>query len=147
MKVLLSIKPRFAEKIFNGSKKFEFRSIFKNAHIKTVLVYASSPTQKVIGEFEIELILNQDLSALWAETKDHAGINEEYFYKYFGEKEQGFAIKIKKTKKYKTPLCLKEHFNCGRCHGPTHPYIHYCARCRIRLLSKFSTPPLELPAR
>lgn len=31
MKVLLSIKPEFAERIFNGSKKYEFRKvIFKN---------------------------------------------------------------------------------------------------------------------
>ena len=31
MKVVLSIKPEFANKIFDGTKKFEFRkSIFKN---------------------------------------------------------------------------------------------------------------------
>ena len=31
MKVLLSIKPEFAEKILNGTKRFEFRKgIFKN---------------------------------------------------------------------------------------------------------------------
>jgi predicted transcriptional regulator len=111
MKVLLSIKPCFAEKIFEGSKRFEFRrSIFKNADIKTILVYASSPTQKVIGEFQIERILNKDLAALWEETKEYAGIDQEYFYRYFIDKRQGFAIKIKEAKKYKTPLCLKEHF-------------------------------------
>ena len=55
MRVLLSIKPEFAELIFKGTKKFEFRkSIFKNSEIKTVVVYASSPMQKVIGEFEID---------------------------------------------------------------------------------------------
>ena len=112
MKVLLSIKPGYAEKIFDGSKKFEFRrSIFKNANIKTIIVYASSPTRKVIGEFEIERILNQDLASLWEQTKEHAGIDESFFYQYFGDKQQGFAIKIKKTKKYNIPLCLKEHFN------------------------------------
>ena len=31
MKVVLSIKPQFANKIFDGTKKFEFRkAIFKN---------------------------------------------------------------------------------------------------------------------
>src|SRR5450631_3049172 len=112
MKVLLSIKPAFAEKIFDGTKKFEFRrTIFKNENITTVIVYASSPTQKVIGEFEIERILKNDLSTLWNETKEYAGIDEEYFYRYFEDKENGFAIKIKKTKKYKKPLCIKQHFN------------------------------------
>ena len=53
MKVVLSIKPEFANKIFDGSKKFEFRKvIFKNEKIKTVIVYASSPVQKVIGGFK-----------------------------------------------------------------------------------------------
>lgn len=112
MKVLLSIKPEFAQLIFNGTKKFEFRrSIFKNTSIKTVVVYASSPMQKVIGEFEIDNIINDELDNLWARTKQYAGIDKEYFYQYFAEKENGFAIKIRKTKKYKKPLCLREDFN------------------------------------
>ena len=38
MKVLLSIKPEFAEKIFNGTKKYEFRkSIFKNKDVDKVI--------------------------------------------------------------------------------------------------------------
>lgn len=112
MKVLLSIKPEFANKIFNGSKKFEFRRvIFKSPDVKTIIVYASSPVQKVIGEFEIEEILNEDLNSLWEKTKDFAGIPEQFFFQYFGEKHKGFAIRIKKTKKYKTPLCLRKDFN------------------------------------
>jgi predicted transcriptional regulator len=111
MKVLLSIKPEFANKIFDGTKKFEFRrSIFKNGEIKKIIVYASSPTQKVIGEFEIEEILNEELESLWQKTKEFAGIQEHYFYQYFNEKEKGFAIRIKSPKKYKKPLCLKKDF-------------------------------------
>jgi predicted transcriptional regulator len=69
MKVLLSIKPEFAYKIFEGTKKFEFRkAIFKNSKIKSVVVYASSPVQKVIGEFEIDEILNDEPNKLWEKT-------------------------------------------------------------------------------
>lgn len=112
MKVVLSIKPEFAFKIFNGTKKFEFRkSIFKNEKIKTIIVYASSPVQQVIGEFEIEEVLNHDLSTLWDLTQEFSGISEEFYYEYFTNKEQGFAIKIKKTRKYRTPKCLRADFN------------------------------------
>ncbi len=112
MKVVLSIKPEFAFKIFEGTKKFEFRkSIFKNEKIKTIIVYASSPVQQVIGEFEIEKVLNHDLSTLWDLTQEFSGISEEFYYKYFTNKEQGFAIKIKKTRKYRTPKCLRTDFN------------------------------------
>jgi len=112
MKVVLSIKPQFANKIFDGSKKYEFRkAIFKNEKIKTVIVYASSPVQQVIGEFEIEKIITHDIDTLWCLTQHYSGISEDYFYEYFAEKEMGYAIKIKKTKKYKTPKCLKADFN------------------------------------
>lgn len=112
MKVLLSIKPKYADLIFDGTKKFEFRrTIFKNENIKTIVVYASSPVQKVIGEFEIEAILNTNLSLLWKQTKEHAGIDKQYFLEYFINKEKGYAIKIKKTRKYRKPLCLREDFN------------------------------------
>jgi predicted transcriptional regulator len=112
MKVVLSIKPEFAYKIFDGSKRFEFRRvIFKNEKIKSVIVYASSPVQQVIGEFEIQNIHNHDLDTLWELTQEYSGISEDYYYQYFGDKEQGYAIEIKKTKKYRKPKCLREDFN------------------------------------
>lgn len=112
MKVLLSIKPEFAKKIFDGTKKFEFRkTIFKNKNVKTVIVYASSPVQKVIGEFEIEEILSLDLDTLWNKTRDYSGISEDFFYEYFAQKEVGYAIKIKKVIKYKEPKKLWDEFN------------------------------------
>ncbi|SCY73536.1 hypothetical protein [Flavobacterium caeni] len=112
MKVVLSIKPEFANKIFDGTKKFEFRkAIFKNQDVKTILVYSSSPVQKVIGEFQIEHILKDNLASLWETTKDYSGITEDYFYQYFADKETGFAIKIKSKKKYTKPKCLRADFN------------------------------------
>jgi predicted transcriptional regulator len=112
MKVILSIKPEFAFKIFDGSKKFEFRkSIFKNENVKSVIVYASSPVQQVIGEFEIEDILNYDLQTLWTLTQEFSGISEDFYYKYFADKDKGFAIKIKNTRKYLKPKSLRIDFN------------------------------------
>ena len=112
MKVLLSIKPEFAFKIFEGIKKFEFRKvIFKKPNIKTVVVYASSPVQQVIGEFEIDDILSSTPSTIWEMTKMDSGISEDFFFEYFASKEIAHAIKIKSTKRYTKPLNLKEDFN------------------------------------
>jgi predicted transcriptional regulator len=112
MKVVLSIKPEFAYKIFDGTKRFEFRkAIFKNPLVKQVIVYASSPVQRVIGEFEIEEILNCNKKQLWELTKQGSGISEDFFFKYFKEKEDGYAIRIKNTMEYENPRCLKEEYN------------------------------------
>ncbi len=111
MKVLLSIKPNFAEQIFNGSKTYEFRrTIFKNKNIRTVVVYVSSPIQQVIGEFEIGEIIYASLPNLWKKTQFTAGLSKKQFYKYFSDKEKGYAIEIKKIRKYRKPLSLKQDF-------------------------------------
>lgn len=111
MKVLLSIKPQFADRIFDGSKGYEFRkAIFKNPDIRTVVVYASSPKQMVIGEFEIDSILSDSPERLWEQTKGSAGVESDYFFEYFSERKKGFAIVVKNPKLYKKPLCLRKHF-------------------------------------
>ncbi len=112
MKVLLSIKPEFAERIFNGSKMYEFRKvIFKNADIKTVVVYASSPVQRVIGEFDIESILSDEPERIWEKTADSSGISKEFFFDYFKQKDIAFAIKVEAARRYKTPVSLQDAYN------------------------------------
>jgi len=107
MKVLLSIKPEFALKIFDGSKKYEYRrAIFKNPEVSRVIVYASEPIKRIIGEFEIEDILHDELPALWIKTRNHAGISERRFFEYFAGKPKGYAIKVKTATMYDDPLPL-----------------------------------------
>lgn len=101
MKVLLSIKPKYAELILNGEKKYEFRrAIFKRPLVKKVVIYASSPISKVIGEFEIEDILSLDVSELWAYTMEYSGVEKDFYDSYFSGKNIGHAIKIKSVKRY-----------------------------------------------
>ena len=66
MQVLLSIKPEYAEKILNGEKKYEFRKVLpKNKSITKVIIYATMPIGKVIGEFEIAELISDSPSRLW----------------------------------------------------------------------------------
>lgn len=107
MKVLLSIKPEFVEEIEEGRKKFEYRkSIFKRNDISSVIVYATKPYGKVVGEFKIENILQDRPSKLWKDTKKFSGISKSFFNEYFSGKETGFAIQIKEYKKYDIPIDL-----------------------------------------
>jgi len=76
-----------------------------------VVVYASAPVQKVIGEFEIETIIKDELEALWQQTCAYAGISKDFFFRYFSDKACGYAIQIKKAKKYRRALCLRSDFN------------------------------------
>ena len=109
MKVLLSIKPEYVEKIFSGKKKYEFRrNIFKNKDIKLIVVYSTSPIKKVIGEFEIEKIVEGTPEQLWNLDPESTGILKEKFFDYFRNKERGYAIKIGKLTKYNQPKTLQD---------------------------------------
>lgn len=108
MKVLLSIKPEFVEQIINGNKKFEYRkTIFRRKDISSIIVYATKPYGKVVGEFEIENIMVDEPEAIWKKTKEHSGISSEYFYDYFEGKDVGYAIQIKRFIEYTSPVDLK----------------------------------------
>lgn len=109
-KALLSIKPEFASLIFDGTKKFEYRRVIFKQPISLVVVYASAPLSAVIGEFEVDQILYEDLSSLWHLTKQHSGISRKYFLDYFINKEKGYAIKIGSTFLYPIPASLKESY-------------------------------------
>lgn len=111
-KVLLSIRPEFADKIFDGTKQYEYRrALFKSQNVLKILVYASSPVQKVVGEFEIEEILSLDPSQLWKRTQLYSGISKKYFDQYFQGKRVGHAIRVKKPLLYEKPLDLKSNYD------------------------------------
>lgn len=107
--VLLSIKPEFAYKIFDGTKKYEFRKqIFKDSSIKKVIVYSSSPEQKVIGEFKIDTILRDTPSAIWLQTRDYSGISQAFYDEYFRGRQNAYAIKVASTRIYEQKKDLSD---------------------------------------
>ncbi|NPV14130.1 hypothetical protein HPY86_04280 [candidate division WOR-3 bacterium] len=110
MKVLLSIKPEFVVKILSGQKKYEFRKKIFKKEVESVVIYATSPWKAVVGEFLIEDIYELPLLELWLMTKEYAGIDESFFWKYYEGKNIGYAIKIKKIKKYKKELDIYKTF-------------------------------------
>ena len=120
-RVLLSVKPQFAEAILAGRKTFEFRrALFRRQDIDTVVLYASSPTCKVVGEFTIDEVLSLALDALWETTRDGGAIDRDYFDRYFEGRAEGYALKVKRARRYRSPLCLQKDF------GIPHPPQSFC---------------------
>ena len=114
-RVLLSIRPRFAYAILEGTKTFELRrAVFRSSSVRKIVIYASSPVSLVIGEFTIDGILALEPNRLWAATASGVGIDQEFFDNYFSGREIGFAIKVRRPRRYAKPLRLEEHFGLSR---------------------------------
>ena len=109
MRVLLSIKPEYAEKILTGVKRFEYRkTIPRNEAVHTVVLYATMPVGKVVGEFEIAGVLRESPDDLWKQTRQASGITREFFDEYFRGRKNAVAIAVSKPKRYAKPLMLKD---------------------------------------
>lgn len=108
MKILLSIKPEYAERILNGEKRFEFRrAIFRNKNVTGVVIYATLPVGKVVGEFKIARVLQASPAKLWQATSHAAGISREYFTNYFRGRSRAYAIEISTYHRYARPKPLE----------------------------------------
>jgi predicted transcriptional regulator len=105
MKLLLSIKPAFALRIFAGEKTYEFRkAVHQQPGVSVAAVYASKPIGMIIGEFEILDILSATPDELWEETQHGAGISKEFFFEYFSEREIAYALKVGAVHRFEVPI-------------------------------------------
>lgn len=114
MKILLSIKPEYAESILNGTKRYEFRRrVHTDNRVRTVVIYATLPVGKIVGEFTIGDIHAEPPKSLWNRTKDASGITESFFSEYFAGRDIAYAIEVKKAKRYTRPKSLQEVLPSG----------------------------------
>lgn len=106
MNVLLSIKPEFAEKILQGEKGYEFRKTgFRDpSAVEIVIMYASSPVQKIVGYFTIKKVVESQPDDLWNRFGTESGLERFRFMDYFEEAETGYAIEIGELQRLSIPL-------------------------------------------
>lgn len=107
MNVLLSIKPEFAEKILNRTKRYEFRkTTFRDpSAIDRVVMYASAPLQRIIGWFSFSRVVKADPESLWRRFHNHSGLSSrERFMDYFSGTDWGYALEIDHTVGLEQPV-------------------------------------------
>ena len=112
-KVLMPIKPKYANQILDGTKKFEYRkSKIRKNNVHSIIIYATAPVKKVIGEVEILDIIEDTPENIWNQTHEHGGIAKEDYDKYFKGKNIAVAYVLGKTKRYSKEKTLAKFDIC-----------------------------------
>lgn len=105
--LLISIRPRFAKMIFDGSKTVELRRICPRISAGDLaLVYVSSPTKELQGAFEVGQVISTSPRALWRKVGKQSGISRREFLNYFQGKADAHALVIKRVWKLPLPIRL-----------------------------------------
>ena len=107
--ILLSIKPEYCKKIFDGTKKYEFRKHLAQNNVSKIIVYSTFPEMKVLGEVEVKGTLSMKKTPLWDRTKNLAGISREKYRLDFKESTEAHAYILGETTLYDKPVTLETY--------------------------------------
>lgn len=104
--ILLSIKPAYADLIFSGKKRFEYRRSLPVKPISRFFVYESSPVSRLVGWVNVSGIVKDNPILLYERTAWGAGLSQESFLRYFKGKNTGSALILEKTHQFVQPMGL-----------------------------------------
>jgi predicted transcriptional regulator len=108
--VLMSIMTKQADKIFEGTKQWEFRKALPRTEKDedlSVVVYSSQKDKAIVGEFQAGRILRCSFEELMATTgyeNDPEAV--EWFKRYYKSGNTCSAIEVMDPQRYAKPLGL-----------------------------------------
>jgi predicted transcriptional regulator/DNA-binding XRE family transcriptional regulator len=108
--VVLSVRPHYSNKIFEGKKTVELRRRFPVSAPRGTIayIYSSSPVRAMMGSTEIENVIKLPVPEIWKKLGKMAQITKADFDSYFVGIKEGFALKISKARPFSRPINLTE---------------------------------------
>lgn len=105
--LLLSLKPRYANLVFDGLKKVELRRRSpRNLEGRDVFVYVTNPDRILRGGFKVGNVWIGTPEEIWEIVSDKAGVEKPEFDAYYAGREVAYAFEIVEPLEYENPLTL-----------------------------------------
>jgi predicted transcriptional regulator len=105
--LLISIKPEFADKIFNGKKKIELRKSMPSVEKGDwVIVYSTDPVKAVVGICEVKNVIKTSRTKMWKTHSKSLGINQKRFWEYYSNNTYAIGIELTKINKLDQKVLL-----------------------------------------
>ena len=107
--LLFSLRPRYANLVFDGMKKFELRrrglTLMRG---RDVFVYVTSPVGTVRGGFQVGEVWDGTPEEIWDMVANSACIEKPDFDAYYAGRDIAYALEITEVWEYSNPLGLRE---------------------------------------
>lgn len=107
--IMLSIKPKYVDQIFNGKKKYEYRRRLAGSSVNRILIYETSPVSRVVGEATVVRTISLNKNSLWDLTKNDSGLTKEEYDLYFSNTETAYAYELSNVVKFAVPKLLSDY--------------------------------------
>lgn len=107
--VLISIHPKYVNKILDGSKRVEFRRVWAAQKVSHLVIYSTSPDMKIVATVEIAEVFQGNQTNLWEAAKKYGGgLTRKELRAYFSGLSKGNALILDNVKPLTKPLALAE---------------------------------------
>lgn len=107
--IALSIRPKYAAQIFDGTKRFEFRRTRpRHTPDKMYIHVCREDANAVQGVVIVTDILSGTPAEIWQQCKHAAGITIDEFYEYFNGCCHAHAYVLESAKRLSEPIDLKD---------------------------------------
>ena len=109
--VLISIHPDYVNKILSGEKLLEFRRSWTAIPAKLLVIYATSPMQRIVALAVIKQVHVGSKTKLWKlSQKIGGGISRRKLFSYLANKKNPVAIELAGVQKIPCVLDPKKLF-------------------------------------
>lgn len=96
MDVLMSIRPKWVEKIRSGEKTVELRKTWSKLFTDgRVYIYETAPTKKIVGWMKLDSLVRAEPQELWEAVGKRSCVDKKDFDEYYNGKHIGYGLCIK----------------------------------------------------
>jgi predicted transcriptional regulator len=107
--LLLSVRQKYANRIFSGTKTVELRRYCPRVSKgDTILVYVPSPVKALCAVLTVDKVVRAEIDKLWSQVENEADITIEEYLDYFVDSTVGWGIYFDDVYLFPSPLYLDE---------------------------------------
>ena len=132
--MLISIRPRFVDRILDGSKTVELR---RSRPLvlpgQPVLIYATSPTAAIVARCRIGSVETNSPEGMWSRHRDRVGVDRAEFDGYYADAKLAVALHLMDVERLLHPVTLRNLRRAGRFHPPQ-TWQFFSAEAAVMLL-------------
>ena len=112
--------------------------------VRTVVIYATAPVKRIVGEFTVDRILVASPKDLWGSVSSIGGIDKPAYDAYYADSKNAAGILVSAHHRYATPIPL-----AALEPQPAVPQsFSYLSEMVLKQLTQLgSEPPTSMPAR
>lgn len=104
---LMSIHPRWADAILEGTKTVELRRQAPKRRLSHLVIYSTSPVCRIVGWAAVKDVHRGTPTQLWNRWNSVADVTRSEFRSYFDGSKAGFAICLGPVRRIDQPLELE----------------------------------------